>query len=349
MLLRREAAGVVEAVERLGGMQAQEPRPPFAGLWSRLEGFAAQDLTAALHDRALVRAMAMRATLHLMSAADYRAVRAALEPVMEAAMLGALRGRLEGLDLERVLPAARELLGGGPQTFAAIRDHLSAAFPRADERALGYAVRTRMALVIEPTGDRWGFPSTPRFALAEPWLGAPVAPEPAPEELVRRHLAAFGPATAADVQAWSGLRGLAAVIDGMRDELVELRDEAGRALLDLPGAARPGEDAEAPPRFLPDFDSLVLAHHDRRRVIADAHRPALTTKNLRVRAVFLWDGFAAGTWTIATARGVATITLEPFARLPRGATAALREEGERLAAFLEPGAKAHEVQVTRIA
>ncbi len=345
MLLRREDAGVVEAVERVGGMQAQEARPPFVGLWSRLEGFAPDDLTTALHDRELVRAMAMRATLHLMSAADYRAARAALEPVMEAAMLGALRDRLEGLDLQRVLPAAQAFLAGGPQTFAAIRDHLSGAFPEADERALGYAVRTRMALVMEPTADRWGFPSTARFTLAEPWLGAPVDPDPAPQALVRRHLAAFGPATAADVQAWSGLRGLGGVIDGMRDELVELRDEAGRELVDLPDAPRPGEDAEAPPRFLPDFDSLVLAHDDRRRIIADAHRPRLTTTNLRVRAVFLWDGFAAGTWTIRRAKGVATITLEPFARLPGGATQALREEGLGLAAFLEPGAKDHAVTV----
>ena len=129
----------------------------------------------------------------------------------------------------------------------------------------------------------------------------------------------------------------------MRPGLVSLRDEDGRELLDLPGAPRPGEDAEAPARLLPEFDSLVLAHDDRRRIIADAHRPALTTKNLRVRAVFLWDGFAAGTWSIAKARGTATITLDPFTRLPKGAMKELREEGERLAAFLEPEAGSHEV------
>ena len=343
MLLAREPVGVVEAVERLGGMQAQEPRPPFIGLWSRIEGFAAEDLRAALDDRALVRAMAMRATLHLMGAGDYRAVRAALDPVMEAAMNGALCGRMEGLDLERVLPAARKLLAGGPLTFAQIRDGLAERFPDADERALGYAVRTRMPLVMVPTGDRWSFPAASAFTPAEEWLGASIDAGAGPEELVLRHLAAFGPATPADVQAWCGVPGVRAAIEALRPRLVAREDEAGRELLDLPDAPRPADDTDAPARLLPEFDSLMLAHADRTRIVPKRHQGRITTKNLRVRATALWDGFVVGTWTLARTRGVATLTVEPFARLPKGATAALREEAERLLRFAEPEAKGHEV------
>lgn len=342
MLLARERAGVLEAVERLAGMQAQEPRPPFIGLWSRVEGFDPAVLRAALHDRSLVRAMAMRATLHLMSAADYRAVRAALEPVMAAAMK-ALRGRDEGLDLQTVLPAARTFLTDGPRTFAEVRDHLVSLFPGVNDRALGYAVRTRTPLVMVPTDDRWAFPATSAFTLAEEWLGAPVDPAAPAQALVRRHLAAFGPASAADVQAWCGLSGMAAVLEEMRPGLRAFRTEGGRELLDLPDAPRPDEDVPAPARLLPEFDSLVLAHADRTRVIADEHRAGLVTKNLRVRATFLWDGFAAGTWTAQRTRGTATLTLTPFARLPRGAKPALRTEAEALIRFLEPNAKDHQV------
>ena len=334
---------MVEAVERLGGMQAQEPRPPFIGLWSRVEGFAADDLRAALADRSLVRAMAMRATLHLMSAADFRAMRAALEPAMEAAMNGALRGRMEGLDLERVLPAARDLLAGGPLTFAQIRDGLAARFPDVDARALGYAVRTRLPLVMVPTGERWSFPAASAFAPAEEWLGAPIDAGAGGEALAVRHLAAYGPSTPADVQAWCGVPGTRAAIERLRPRLVSLRDEAGRDLLDLPGAPRPGEDADAPARLLPEFDSLVLAYADRTRVVPGDHQGRITTKNLRVRATALWDGFAVGTWALTTTRGVATLTLEPFARLPKGAKAALRDEAEGLVRFADPQAKGHEV------
>ena len=345
LLLAREAMPVPEAVERLGGLQAQEARPPFAALWSRLAGFRAEDLLEALHRRTVVRATLMRATLHLMSAADYAALRPALQPMLTDA-LRVLGARAEGLDTASAVKAAKEALRDGPRTFGELRDALGEAFTEADVLALGYAVRTQLPLVMVPTGDRWGFPSSAAFAPAEEWLGRPLA-DPAPEALVRRHLGAFGPATAADVQTWSGLGGLAAVLEGMRPDLVSFRDRRGRELFDLPDAPRPEEDVPAPARFLPEFDSLMLAHADRTRVIAEEHRKHLVTRNLRVRAVFLWDGFAAGTWSVAKARKEATLTAVPFVRLPKGATAALREEGEALLGFLEPAATTRKVAVTR--
>ncbi len=346
LLLERAPIDAVEAIGRIGGMQAQEPRPPFIGLWSRLEGFAADDLRDALARRRVVRAMAMRATLHLQTADDHLATRAALAPVMDAAVR-VLGARAAGLDRDAVLAAARAFLGEEPRTFAQTRDHLARLFPEVDARALGYTVRTALPLVMVPSDDRWAFPADARFTPSERWLGRPVDPAAGPQALVKRHLAAFGPASATDVQAWSGLGGLAAVLAELAPRLAVFRDERGRTLYDLPDAPRPGADAPAPPRFLPDFDALVLAHDDRTRVIADAHRSRLVTRNLRVRATFMWDGEVAGTWTLERARRTAVLRLAPFARLPRGATAALRDEAERLVRFIDEDAHDHDVSVER--
>jgi hypothetical protein len=135
------------------------------------------------------------------------------------------------------------------------------------------------------------------------------------------------------------------VLDGMRDRLEVFADARGRELFDLPDAPRPGADAPAPARFLPEFDNLVLAYDDRSRVIADEHRPLVSTKNLRIKATFLVDGVVAGTYSIATKRRVATVSLEPFAALSRRVVKALTAEGEALARFAEPGAKEHAVVV----
>ncbi|GIH94655.1 winged helix DNA-binding domain-containing protein [Planobispora siamensis] len=348
MLLAREKADVVTAVERLGGMQAQEARHPFTGLWTRIEGFRREDLHRALHERSVVRGMMMRATLHLVSAADYAGFHAAVDPVLAAALNG--RGQLTaGLDLEALLPVARTILADGPRDFTALRALLQEEFPEANDRALGYAVRTRLPLVMVPTQDRWAFPPSADFTLAETWLeekdgGKGASGDPA-EELVLRYLAAFGPATAADAQTWSGLKGLRAVLDGLRPKLVTFRDEKGRELFDLPEAPRPEEDVPAPARFLPDFDNLVLAHADRTRLMAEEYRPRVTTKNLRVRATFLWDGLVRGTWQAETKRKTAVLILTAFEPLPEDAIAALTTEGEELLRFLEPDATAYEVRV----
>jgi len=174
MLLRREKVGVVDAVERLGGLQAQEPKPPFIALWTRLRGFDRKQLHDAVHDGRLVRATAMRATLHLLSAADYSALREALQPVMSAAM-AAVRGRDQGLELDELLPEARRLLKQQPRRFNELRALLVEAFPEVNERALGYATRMHLPLVMVPSDDRWSYPSMPRSRSAP---GSSRAPTP---------------------------------------------------------------------------------------------------------------------------------------------------------------------------
>jgi hypothetical protein len=308
-----------------------------------VEGFRREDLLAALHDRAVVRGMLMRATLHLVSAADFAAMRPALGPVMSAAMNAALRGRMDGLDLQAVLPAAHALIAESPRTFEELRTLLSERFPAANERALGYAVRTQLPLAMVPGEERWGFPRASFFALPDP----PRLPEQAPAQpLVRRYLGAFGPAGAADVQEWSGLRGMDAVLDGMRDSLVVFEDERGRELFDLPDAPRPPADTPAPARLLGEFDSLLLAHADRTRVIADEHRPLLVTRNLRVRATFLLDGRVAGTWSIERKGRAATLRLAPFAKLRKPDATALGAEAEALLRFAEEDATSFAVAAT---
>jgi hypothetical protein len=344
-LLARTTDPVPAVVAQLAGLQAQLARPPFVGLWTRVAGFARAMLAEPVQARTLVRVTAMRGTLHVMTADDYRALRAALQPMFAAALQATLGARAAALDLPRVLADAREILRDeGPMPFDALRDRLAARLPDADVRAMGYAARLHLPLVQVPDARApWGWDAKAPFALAEGWMGAACAPACEPAVLVRRYLAAFGPATPADAGAWSGLRGMRETFAAMRDELVTLRDERGRELFDLPDAPRPGGDVDAPVRFLPDFDNLVLAHDDRARVVADAHRPRLVSKNLQVAATFLVDGMVAGTWTVAKARGAATLTLQPFAAVPARARRALEAEGEALARFVEPGAKAYAV------
>lgn len=343
-LLERVEAPVTQMVERLAGLQAQEARPPFVGLWTRLRGFDPDDLRVALHDGSLVRAPWLRGTLHLVSAEDYRAHRSALQPALAAAM-GVLGARADGLDVDALIPAALEILRAGPLTFNQLRPQLAERFPDVNERALGYATRTQLPLIMVPSDDPWGFPRTASFAPAAHRLAGPLDDDPDPRPLLRTYLAAFGPASAADAQTWSGLAGLAPIFESMVQDLVVLRDERGTTLYDLPDAPRPGADADAPTRLLPDFDNLVLAHADRSRVVAHEHRPRLVTRNLRVRATFLVDGSVAGTWSVEMRRGVATMVFAPFGPISRTALRDLGREAGGLLALVEPRARDHAVVV----
>src|SRR5262249_24399416 len=157
--------------ERLLGLQAQVPRPPFVGLWSRVDGFGREDLHRLLHDKAVVRATLMRATLHLMSARDFVALRGSLQPVLTLAMRRPLRDRVQGVDVAKFVDEARAFLHNKPTNFDKLRAHLLTKFPGADERVMGYTVRTQLPLLQVPTGDKWAFPASADFAVAETWLG----------------------------------------------------------------------------------------------------------------------------------------------------------------------------------
>ncbi|HVE78215.1 MAG TPA: winged helix DNA-binding domain-containing protein [Gemmatimonadaceae bacterium] len=345
MLLARERTSPVAAIERLVGLQAQLARPPFVGLWTRLEGFGREDLLAPLRQRQVVRATMMRGTLHLVSAADYLALRGALQPML-ARGLSVLGARAASLDVAALEADARAFFGAAPATFDALRTRFKARDPAADERAMAYAVRMYLPLVQVPTDAPWGFPAAAEFAVAEEWLGARLPADAAPAEvLVRRYLAAFGPATPGDAQTWSGVHGLRETFAALRPTLVTFRDARKRELFDLPDAPRPPEDTPAPVRFLPEFDNLVLSHDDRGRVVAAEHRARVVLKNLQVRATFLLEGMVAGTWRVERKKNAAVLVLEPFATLTKKALAALQSEGDALLRFAEPEAEVREVRL----
>lgn len=337
MLLAREKANPLEVTSRLVGLQAQQTRPPFLGLWSRILGFEREDLAAALKNREIVRATLMRGTLHLMTAADYAAFRPVLQPGLSLGARSVLRDRMEGLNVEELVEKARGLFESEPRTFTELRGLLMEIFPGGDERAMGYVVRTHLPLVMVPDESNWAYPADAKFTLADKWLNTKLPKTEDASDLVLRYLAAFGPATAADMQAWSGLPTMKPALEKLRPQLVTFRDEK-KELFDLPDAPRPGEEAKAPIAFLADFDNIILSHVDRSRIIADEHRAKVVTKNLLVLPTFLVDGFVAGTWKAARARKTVTLTMSPFGALTKTVRSQLTKEAEKLIRFAEPEA-----------
>lgn len=347
MLLARADLSVPAAIERLVGLQAQAPRGPYVGLWTRLAGFERDTLAELIEQHAVVKATLMRGTLHLVTAANYLWLRSTLQPMLTAGWQAVVRDRGAGVDVPDVIEAARAYLAAAPRTFAALSAMLSERQPKRDVGAMRYAVRTHLPLVQVPTAKRWSYPGNPSFTLAEGWLGQALPAEERLEELIRRYLAAFGPATVADLQTWSGLPRLKAAVEALRPGLVSLRDERRRELFDLPDAPRPDGDEPAPPRFLPEYDNLLLSHQDRTRVVATEHRKQVYLPALRVATTFLVDGFVAGTWAVERAKESASLTITPFAPLSDDARAALAAEGERLVRFVEPDAATHAVQFAK--
>ena len=326
MLLQRATFSVVDAVTHLGGLQAQQARPPFTGLWSRLEAFKKQDLLDLLRSRQVLRATTLRGTLHLITLQDFQAWRPLLQPMLTAGAQSILRERLQTFDHAAVLAHATKVFTVKPHTFTELRNKLVAAFPGVDERAMGYFVRTHLPLASVPDEKApWCFGSDAEFDLmAGGTAGTPVA-------LITRYLTAFGPASIADFQSWSGLKSVKPWFEGM--PLSTFQDARKRVLYDLPEAPRPDPETPAPVRFIAEFDNLVLGHADRSRIVADEHRPRIVTKNLLVLGTFLVDGFVAGTWK----HDGKNVKIEPFETLPGKAMKLVDAEANQLAQFLCSG------------
>ncbi|MFE6925532.1 winged helix DNA-binding domain-containing protein [Nocardia sp. NPDC057663] len=333
-LLDRADIPVLDAVAHLCGVQAQEPQEPFLGLWSRVAGFDPADLDHLLTGRQVVRAHLMRRTVHLVTAADALAWRGRHDAMLRQRVLTTYKHELAGVDLDELAAAARAVLADGePRSMGEIARALADRWPTPGTRALGELVIAALVPTVQlPPRGLWKVKAGVRNAPVGQWLGrevdplAPPGSDPVGADLVRRYLAAFGPAASADLRAWCGLTGLPAAVAAVRDELITFRDERGRELLDLPDAPRPDPETPAPPRFLPAFDNAILGYHDRSRIIDDADR-GLSVAGARVVLV---DGRVAATWTVADD----IVAVAPLRDLTRTERRAVTDEGQRMAMFL---------------
>ncbi|MDG5808875.1 winged helix DNA-binding domain-containing protein [Streptomyces ossamyceticus] len=326
LLLRRTPAAelpVSGAVEHLLGLQAQNVKPPYYALAARLEGFAPDQLSTLMAQRAVVRIVTMRSTIHTHTAEDCLTLRPLVQPARERE-LQLFRKGLVGVDLDRLASLARELVEDEPRTLKQLREALLVEWPDADPLALGIAARCRLPLVQVTPRGLWGRSGQVALTTAEHWLGRPAAAAPAPETVVRRYLAAFGPASVKDMQTWAGLTRLREAFERLRPELVTFRDQSGVELFDLPDAPRPDPETPAPPRLLPEFDNLLLSHADRSRVVPPDLKGRSWQGNQAYRT-FLVDGFLAGIWKFD---GPALV-LEPFVRLTAEQRTDLVAEAER--------------------
>ena len=339
MLLERATVDPTTAVTDLVGMQAQAPLAPYVGLWSRLVDFDPDRLARDLVERRVVRASLMRSTIHLVTADDALAIRRLVDPVLGRGFRTSQFARdLEGVDLAELLTVGRGLIERRPSTRAALGAQLAERWPGRPPDSLVYAITYLVPCVQVPPRGVWEKTGPPAWTTMEAWLGRPLEADPSIDELVLRYLAAFGPATVMDVQAWSGLTRLRSVVERLRPRLATFRDERDRELFDLVDAPRPDPDVPAPPRFLPEYDNVLLGHADRSRIIPARRRIPLPPGNGATRGTVLLDGMFGGEWRIDRDGGRATLTIAPFEPIAATERSALEDEAMRLLGFTANGA-----------
>jgi hypothetical protein len=330
LLLGRSEMPVPDALEHLVGLQAQNPRDPYLGLWSRLRAFDPAQLSDLLARRRAVRISLMRSTIHLVTAGDALAIRPVLQSWLERNLSTATPfGRqIDGIDVRALAAAGHELLVAEPMTFAELGRRLSERFPGYDPTALGYAVREYVPLVQVPPRGLWGESGRALHTPAEHWLEQPFGPAPEIQPLLDRYLRAFGPATMADFAAWSGL------------PVGPLSKRFGREPLDIDGAPLPDGDTPAPVRFLPDYDNVLLAHADRTRILPEGARG----RDVIGRPTVLVDGFVAAFWKLERRTGA--ITVSPLRTLTAAERRDVLAEAELLLGqLLAPGGPAKPVHL----
>jgi hypothetical protein len=343
MLLRPVKLSAAAAIERLVGMQAQAPNLPYVGLWARLQGFRHEELSELMRTRRAVRTSLMRNTIHLVTTEDARRLKPLFQPLHER---GFLRGSPWGRDLKTMNPralldAGREIMDERPRTIAELARLLAPRFPDHDALSLAYGVRYMLPMVFATPRGIWQAGGPVSLTTVDAWLGSSAATAIAPEELVLRYVGAFGPASPADMRAWSGLA-LRPAFEMLRPRLVTFRDDHGIELFDLPKAPRPPAATAVPVRFLPDYDNILLAHADRTRIMAPGQHLGLFSSNGIMKGSVLVDGFVRAGWKPIQEKPGTTLLITPFDEpIRRQDQAPVTEEGLRLLAFLAPGEKHH--------
>lgn len=333
LLLERVPLTPVRAVGRLGGLQAQSTPSPYLSLWARLEGLAREDVTRALTTRRLVKALLQRGTLHVVVPRHYWALTAVRRRLAASLWPASYEARISSHEIERLARDTLEQLGTGELTLkeaqAQLEPHTREGVPATFlwRRLQSYAHVVHVA----PSGV-WGYGGHGVYAAAAGRVrGEAPTFEAGLDELLTAYLRGYGPASAQDFGRWAGIPRLAPIRESLgRLTLRTFRDAAGRLLHDLPRAPLPDPETPAPPRLVPRFDNLVLSHDDRSRILGDAAPSRIVTSNGLVHATILVDGLVAGTWQLEHGR----VLLEPWRKLDAGVRRALREESERLEAFV---------------
>jgi hypothetical protein len=342
MLLERSDMPIIGAVEFLGGLQAQQSNDPYIALWSRLQAFCQESLTALILDKSLLRATTMRGTLHLHTVPDLIGFRTLVQPFLNAQWKSSFLKRFGSEDKAKVLKAGIRLLDKSPMTAGTLNKALKERFPSAEPIALSAAVALHETLVQIPPTRLWGNGSAPILQRVEKYLPEVPAPELTRTELVRRYLRAFGPASVNDMQIWCRLTKLSAEFEAIKDELVLFEDENGRTLYDFPDAPRPDEETPAPVRFLPLYDNVYLGYDDRRRMLSEttAH---LVNMLQSFKPAVLVDGAINAGWTVGSRKGAATLEIELYRKMTKRELGDLEAEGQRLLEFMEPEAKSRDI------
>jgi len=343
MLLRRTRVPALDAVEHLVGLQAQEPRDPYVALWTRLDRFRAQALAEPMTERRAVRMTLHRGTLHLVTARDAVALRALIQPGIARTVLGSspVRKVFKSADVDELLAFLRSELEREPRTRAQLVEAIHERWPRRDASSLGYAMYLLPTVQATPRGV-WGKGGRSAFTTMEHWLGRSPDAQADPADMVLRYLGAFGPATPADAQYWCGVAGMRELFERLRPRLRTFRDERGRELFDVPGAPLPNPDTDAPVRFLPEYDNIVLGHKDRSRIVPQGSIPMWTEVGW---GTVLVDGSVAARWKAEIAEEASTLRIESFRTISRADRAAASEEGNRLLAFLAPDVGRRDVRL----
>ncbi len=335
-LLQRSSLDSLAAIESLIALQSQIPNPPYVGLWTRLERFAKRDLTSLLESRQVARAPWIRSTLHLVSAADHQRFQAVIQPALARGLRSFFGARAKDLDIDRLIAIAKPFLEAETPAIGALRDKLQAHLPDQDKQAMAYAVRSFLPLAQVPPSGTWGVGTRATYTTAESWLGSPDPLDLA--ALFRRYLTAFGPASVIDFQTWSGMTRLKPQLATALKDLVMYQDGNGQTLYDLPNLPLAQADAPAPIRFLPEYDNILIAHKDRRRILPEAQRKKVFVSAGRVLGSVLVDGFVSGIWKVRRDKPHARLLVSLFEPQAADALAAIEAEGLSLLRFIEDDA-----------
>jgi hypothetical protein len=329
-LLDRVGLTPADACRHLVGLQAQENLPPYLSLAARLSDLDPYDVSRGLEDRSLVRLLSMRGTVHLLVAEDALVLRTWTQPRMEQELRSSQNTRPAlGVDRAAFDAALSAVLADGPLAQKALSAALAESFPGVPPAALGQLARVTAPLAQLPPRGAWKQPGGVVYQYVDRWLGRPLV-EPDVPEIVRRYLRAFGPATAADVTAWSAVTRLGPVLAGM-DDLVRHEDERGRVLYDVPDGVLAEESEPAPVRLLGSYDNVWLSHATRDRVTDPAKRTAWMGVNGGVAHTMFVDGMLEGLWRVEDGRVRVLETLRPLTRSER---AELAEESARVEELL---------------